>query len=212
MIDDHGDTITPHQDVCPSCGKRSEYRDFLRSRACPSCKVSFGFSVPYRVGLATCASAAFLYGTYRAVFARGILFSVIGLVVAVVLAFIARLLFISNIPPTLHTIGILSCPICSERLTRIVIRPAPFDCPHCVKQIRPIRTRRYRWVRAVVCGGIAIATAKLKGFDWSFLVFVVSVYAIPALLLWDIFALDLQPTIRFEPTQSSVQTLGIGED
>lgn len=212
MRNDHCEVITPQHDVCPSCGTRSEYRDFLRSRACPSCKVSLGFSRPYRVGLTVFVCATFLYAIYRAVLARGIVFSVVGLIVAVVLALIAWLLFIWTVPPTLHVIGMARCPICNGMLTRLVIRPSAFDCPHCLKQIRPIRTRTYQLVRGAICGGLAITAAKFKGFDWSFLIFVVSIYAVPAFLLWDIFALDMHPPLRFEPSQSSVQMIGIGKD
>ena len=197
--------------TCPSCQYHFGYRDFLRSRACPSCYVSLGFSVPYRIGLAIFAIAVFLYCSYRAVLSASVVLSVVGLILAAPLALIARLFFISNVRPHLHAIGVAKCPICDGVLTRVVIRPGPFDCPNCLKQIRPIRGPGYRWVRGGLCAALAITAARLKGFDWSFLIFVVSVYAFPALFFWDIFTLDLAPPMRFEPTRSPVQLLGIGK-
>ena len=101
--------------------------------------------------------------------------------------------------------------ICDGVLNRAAVRPGPFDCPHCLKQIRPIHRPIYRWARGGLCLALAIFAAKLKGFDWSFLIFVVSAYALPAFFFWDIFALDMFPPTRFEPTRSSVQILGIGK-
>ena len=123
-----------------------------------------------------------------------------------------RLFFIANVPAHLHAIGIVKCPICDGVLTRAVIRPGPFDCPHCVKQIRVTHGSTYRWARVGLCAAFAVSAAKLKGFDWSFLIFVVSLYALPSLLFWDVLALDLFPPIRFEANRSTFQTLGIGRD
>ncbi len=133
--------------TCPSCQCHFAYRYFLRSRACPSCEVSLGFSVPYRIGLAIFAIAVFLYCSYKAVLSASFVLSVVGLILAAPLALIARLFFISNVPLHLHAIGIARCPICDGVLTRVVIRDGPFDCPHCLKQIRPIHRLSYRWAR-----------------------------------------------------------------
>jgi hypothetical protein len=197
--------------VCPSCRHHFAYRDFLRSRACPSCQVSLGFSVLYRIGLAIFAIAVFLFCSYKAVLSASVALSVVGLVLAAPLALMARLFFISNVPPRLHSIGLAKCPICDGVLTRVAIRPGRFDCPHCLKQIRPIHRPIYRWARGGLCLALAIFAAKLKGFDWSFLIFVVSAYALPAFFFWDVFALDMSPPTRFDPPRSSVEILGIGK-
>ena len=197
--------------VCPSCRHHFAYRDFLRSRACPSCQVSLGFSALYRVALALFAIAVFLYCSYKAVLSTSVALSVVGLILAAPLALIARLHFYLDVSPRLHSIGLARCPICDGVLNRAAVRPGPFDCPHCLKQIRPIHRPIYRWARGGLCLALAIFAAKLKGFDWSFLIFVVSAYALPAFFFWDIFALDMFPPTRFEPTRSSVQILGIGK-
>jgi hypothetical protein len=196
--------------VCPSCQRHFEYRDFLRGRACPSCEVYLGFSVPYRVVLAIFAVSVLLL-LYRALLSAGIVLSLAWLVLSVPVAFIARFFFISNVSCRLRSLGIAKCPNCGGALNRTAIRAGPFDCPHCLKEIRPVRAPSYRWVRGGLCAVLAIGAARLKEFDWSFLIFVVSLYALPALFFWDIFAMDLSPPMRFEPAQSSVQMLGIGK-
>jgi hypothetical protein len=62
-----------------------------------------------------------------------------------------------------------------------------------------------------VCGGIAVLTARLRGFDWSFLIFVVSVYALPMFILWDVMAFKLFPPTKFELVSSPFQTLDINK-
>jgi hypothetical protein len=198
--------------ICPSCQSYFEYRDFLRSRACPSCNVTLGFSVPYRIALAIFAIAVFFYFSYTIVPRAGITLTIVWMIVAAPLALIARLIFVSNVLPRLGVVGLAKCPLCDGVLTRLAIRPGRFNCPHCLKQIRPVRQPGYRWARFGMCAAFAITLARLKGFDWSFLVFVVSVYALPALFFWDILALDLYPPTRFEPTRSPVQILGIGSE
>ncbi len=103
------------------------------------------------------------------------------------------------------------CPACDGTLTLETIRPVPFDCPHCGKSIRPSHRRSYLWLRGVLCGVVAITAAKLRGFDWSFLIFVVSLYAIPVFFLWDIIVGRMFPPTEFEPVPPPVQTLGIGK-
>ena len=181
--------------VCPSCRHHFAYRNFLRSRACPSCQVSLGFSALYRVALALFAIAVFLY-----------------CILAAPLALIARLLFLSRMSPLVFTPSALpDVQFVMGYLTERPFARVRLDYPHCLKQIRPIHRPIYRWARGGLCLALAIFAAKLKGFDWSFLIFVVSAYALPAFFFWDIFALDMFPPTRFEPTRSSVQILGIGK-
>jgi len=62
-----------------------------------------------------------------------------------------------------------------------------------------------------VCGIIAVVTAKLRGWDWSFLIFVVSFYALPVLVLWDVIVFKLFPPKKFDPVSGPFQTLGINK-
>ena len=103
------------------------------------------------------------------------------------------------------------CPECKGILTPETIRPGPFNCPPCEKYIRPIRRRSYLWVRFTVCGVIAVVTARLRGWDWSFLIFVVSFYALPVLVFWDVIVFKMFPPTKFEPVSSPFQTLGINK-
>lgn len=101
------------------------------------------------------------------------------------------------------------CPECKGILTPHTIRLGPFNCPYCTKYIRPVRRPSYLWLRFLVCAVIAVATAKLRGWDWSFLIFVVSFYALPVLVLWDLIVFRLFPPTKFEAVPSQFQTLGI---
>ncbi len=103
------------------------------------------------------------------------------------------------------------CPECKGILTRETIRPGPFNCPYCEKYIRPIRRRSYLWLRFAACGVIAVVTARLRGWDWSFLIFVVSFYALPVLVFWDVIVFKMFPPTKFEPVSSPFQTLGINK-
>jgi len=103
------------------------------------------------------------------------------------------------------------CPECNGIFTPDVIRPGPFNCPYCSKYMRPVRRRSYLWLRFAVCGIIAVVTAKLRGWDWSFLIFVVSFYALPVLVLWDVIVFKLFPPKKFELVSGPFQTLGINK-
>lgn len=188
------------------------YRDFLGRRACPSYGMSLSFSTSYRIVLASVASTIFLYISYKAVVNANVILSIMGLLLVAPFVLLMRLIFITSVPAHLQAIGVARCPVCSGTLTRTVIRPGPFDCPHCMKQIRATHSSTYRWARIGICAAFAITAARIKGFDWSFLIFVVSLYALPSLVFWDILALDLFPPVRFETNRSPFQTLGIGRD
>jgi hypothetical protein len=62
-----------------------------------------------------------------------------------------------------------------------------------------------------MCGIIAVVTAKLRGWDWSFLIFVVSFYALPILVLWDVIVFKFFPPKKFEAVSGPFQTLGINK-
>jgi hypothetical protein len=113
------------------------------------------------------------------------------------------------LPSALVRLG--ECPQCKGILTLETKRPGPFNCPYCGKHIRPIGRRGYLWLRFAVCGVIAVVTARWRGWDWSFLIFVVSFYAFPVLTLWDVILFKMFPPTKFEPVRSPFQTLGINE-
>lgn len=106
---------------------------------------------------------------------------------------------------------ISECPECKGTLTRETIRPGPFNCPYCAKYIRPVHRPRYLWVRGLICVILAVVTARWRGFDWSFLIFVVSFYALPLFVLWDLIVFKLSPPRKFEPVSSPFQTLTINK-
>lgn len=102
------------------------------------------------------------------------------------------------------------CPACQGDLTLATILAAQIICPHCEKVLRP--SKGYLWVRFLICFAAGAITAKLRtGFDWSFLIFVVSFYAILVLFLWNATLYRLFPPRRFEAIAPFVQTLGIGQ-
>jgi len=47
----------------------------------------------------------------------------------------------------------------------------------------------------------------LRGRDWSFLIFVVSFYALPVVVLWDTIVFKLFSPKKFEPAQQRVKTI-----
>jgi hypothetical protein len=145
--------------------------------------------------LASVAVAIFLYISYKAALNPNVILSIVRLILAAPFALLMRLLFIANVSARVQALGIARCPVCNGALTRAVIRPGPFDCPHCMKQIRATHSSTYRWARIGVCAAFAVTAARLKGFDWSFLIFVVSLYALPSLMFWDILALDLRSVL-----------------
>lgn len=103
------------------------------------------------------------------------------------------------------------CPECKGILTRESVRLAPFNCPYCAKCIKPARRPGYLWLRTLVCAIIAIAIARWRGFDWSFLIFVVSLYAVPVFFLWDVLIFKMFPPTKFEAVVSPFQTLRINK-
>ncbi len=102
------------------------------------------------------------------------------------------------------------CPSCDCLLTRLQTRGRRFDCPGCGTALQPLRTPAYRWLRLLGCYGAGIAAARLRGWDWSFVVFVVSFYAFPAALLFDSVVVNFFPASQFELVRGRLQTLGLG--
>src|SRR5262249_40523081 len=104
-----------------------------------------------------------------------------------------------------------TCPLCNSELHRDDIRLPLFDCRQCGRKLQPVRSRAYLWTRFLICTGAATAYAWTHGFPGSFVIFVVSLYAIPALLIWSaVERAFFPPPKRFKPYPSPVfQTLGL---
>jgi predicted RNA-binding Zn-ribbon protein involved in translation (DUF1610 family) len=102
-----------------------------------------------------------------------------------------------------------TCPQCKVELRDADVRLVRFDCPRCGVALKPIRRATYVWVRALVCCGAAFFYAWLCGWNSSFVIFVVSCYALPAFVVWSIVERVLFRSKNFESAESSIQTLGI---
>jgi len=102
-----------------------------------------------------------------------------------------------------------TCPLCSGEIPPEDVRLVPFTCAHCGKRIKPADRPSYLWLRTLLCLGIAIGAARSRGWDWSFLIFVIGFYALPVFFLFDRIRFTLFPPKKFEPAQPYVQTLDL---
>lgn len=104
-----------------------------------------------------------------------------------------------------------ACPLCNRTLYGEDIRFGKFACPGCHRMLKPKRFPGYHWLRLAVCYGAGLAYAWTHGWNGSFVIFVVSFYALPALVLWAVIEVRLFPPKMFAPTSASaaVQTLDI---
>ena len=101
------------------------------------------------------------------------------------------------------------CPLCRERLTNENISLGRFDCPHCLKSLRPSFFRGYRWVQYLITLVVALACAWHR-WDGSFGIFLVGFYQLPLLFLWNLIVRDFFMPMKFEPApSSSFQTLDL---
>jgi hypothetical protein len=99
------------------------------------------------------------------------------------------------------------CPACDCLLMPSQACQLRFDCPGCGTSLRPLRKPAYRWLRVLGCYGAGIAAARFRGWDWWFIVFVVSFYALPAAFLFDSIVLNFFPARQFEPVPGKFQML-----
>ena len=102
------------------------------------------------------------------------------------------------------------CPICG-----VDLHPEGrtwFDCPACGTTLVVSESRAYRIFRMICIYGSAAIWAWKRGWEPSFIFFVVSFYAFPVLLLWTALERHIRllfPSTHFEPKRSLFQTLGI---
>jgi predicted RNA-binding Zn-ribbon protein involved in translation (DUF1610 family) len=102
------------------------------------------------------------------------------------------------------------CPICGIKLCSE--GRSRFDCQGCGKTLVVAESRTYRFCRVIGIYGSAAIWAWKRGWEPSFIIFVVSVYVFPVLLLWisiERYVRRMFPPRRFEPERSHFQTLGI---
>jgi len=115
----------------------------------------------------------------------------------------------ANIMPVIDSYSPL-CPICGIELNpegRLRL-----DCPGCGNTLFAVQSRMYRVFRIVVVYGTAAIWAWRRGWDPSFIIFVVSFYAIAVFLIFGHIEGQIRrffPPKRYVPRTKDVQTLGI---
>src|SRR6185437_3937296 len=95
-----------------------------------------------------------------------------------------------------------TCPACNSVLRLRDIRLGQFNCPQCSKALRPVLTGARRWLRVIVPVGTGFAYAWTHGWNDSFIIFVVSLYIVPAMLVWGSLEINFFPPRKFEPVGS----------
>ena len=99
------------------------------------------------------------------------------------------------------------CPVCGAEL-----HPEGrqrLDCPDCGTTLIEARSSAYGWPELVVCYGVASLIAWKRGWEPSFIVFVVSFYAIPVFIVWQSIKRTFFPPKSFRVAPSRIQKLGL---
>jgi predicted RNA-binding Zn-ribbon protein involved in translation (DUF1610 family) len=97
--------------------------------------------------------------------------------------------------------AICRCPLCAAEIPPEDVQ-LRFDCPHCHKPLRTIRSRSYVWIRFLVCLALGEFVAWRMVHDLSFTVFVVAVPTLMFLLLWIRLIEPLLPPATLQPEPS----------
>ncbi|HET9408017.1 MAG TPA: hypothetical protein VFO39_12330 [Candidatus Sulfotelmatobacter sp.] len=103
-----------------------------------------------------------------------------------------------------------TCPICGAEVKSE--GRARLECPGCRNTLVVHQSRLYRIFRTLAVYGTAAVWAWKRGWEPSFIVFVVSFYAIPVLLFLTFLEAHVRrlfPPKRFDPQRKYLQTLGI---
>src|SRR3981081_4594876 len=100
------------------------------------------------------------------------------------------------------------CPVCRASVATELIGAPSCECPNCHTELIRLRGRGYMWLRAVICCGAAVAICWTKHLG-SFMVFVVSFYALPLFFIWDSEISKFFPPTKLEPATGPYQTLGL---
>ncbi len=100
------------------------------------------------------------------------------------------------------------CPVCRTLLQ--TEGRARFDCAHCGTALKEARSVVYLLLRGIVCTSAAALLALKRGWEPSFIIFVLSFYAIPLFYLWRLIEVRLFPATRFEVVTSPLQHLNFG--
>ena len=102
------------------------------------------------------------------------------------------------------------CPMCgSELQTEGRVR---LDCPGCGRTLVAAQSGIYRTFRFIGIYAAAAIWAWKRGWEPSFLIFVVSFYVFPVVHFWTPIESGFRrlfPPKRFEPAATYLQTLGI---
>lgn len=112
--------------------------------------------------------------------------------------------------PIVDSLHSWRCPICDAELNPE--GRARIDCPKCGNTLFASRPRAYHVFRLVVLYGTAAIWAWKRGWPPSAIIFVVSFYAIPVLLVLGPIEGQLRrllPPKRYVPRKKQIQTLGI---
>lgn len=101
------------------------------------------------------------------------------------------------------------CPVCGAGICPE--GRSSFECPHCGKSLVVAESQAYRWTRLLCTYAIAAIWAWSR-WESSFIVFVVSFYAFPVMIVWRLIERNLRsvfPPKYSVPARSHFQTLGI---
>ncbi len=99
------------------------------------------------------------------------------------------------------------CPACQKQIE--TGGAEMFKCPHCSTLLRAQRPRGYWTIRVIVCFGTAAIWAWKRGWDASFVIFVVAFYAIPVMIAWGYIQGTFFPSKRYEAIPPAIQKLGL---
>jgi hypothetical protein len=75
--------------------------------------------------------------------------------------------------------------------------------------LRESHSAVYMWSRVIGCYGIAALVAWKRGWEPSFIIFIVSFYAIPVLIAWRAIEQSIFPRKKFEIVPPTYQTLNL---
>lgn len=100
------------------------------------------------------------------------------------------------------------CPVYRTQVAPELIGVARFECANCHAELVRMRGRGYWWLRLAVCYGAAIVICWTKHLG-SFMIFVVSFYALPFFFIWDREISKFFAPTRLERATGAFQTLGL---
>lgn len=103
-----------------------------------------------------------------------------------------------------------SCPLCGVPLH--VNGRARLDCTGCGKTLVISESQAYKVARVILIYGLGAVWAWRRGWDPTFIIFVVSFYVLPIRIVWAIIERQIRmayPPKCLEPARPVFQTLGL---